>query len=228
MTSTVMIVEDEPSLITMLRYNLERHGFAVTEATTGEQALALLGVAAPDAILLDWILPQMSGVDVCRELRRLPKTRHVPVIMLTARGTEGDRIQGFNVGADDYVTKPFSIAELMARLKALLRRSRPVAPRDSLAYGDITLDLDARRAIRAGRPIHLGPTELRLLTHFMENPARAFTRDELLKAVWGPNIHVEPRTVDVHIRLLRRALNGGGARDPIRTVRSVGYALDVD
>lgn len=227
MKPNVLVVDDEPSLITMLRYNLERHDFAVTEATTGEQALELAEASPPDAVLLDWMLPKMSGVDVCRALRRRPETQHVPVIMLTARAAEADRITGLTVGADDYVAKPFSIAELIARIKALLRRSPMRDQPQQLSFGDIVLDLDQRKITRAGAPIHLGPTEFRLLTFFMENPGRAFSRGDILKAVWGGGIFVEQRTVDVHIRLLRRALNARGGEDPIRTIRAVGYALDL-
>lgn len=223
----VMIVDDEPSLIAMLKYNLERQGYDVTEAASGEDAVAVAERTTPDAVLLDWMLPKMSGIEVCRHLRRMPATRHVPVIMLTARGEESDRVHGLNVGADDFVTKPFSIAELVARLKALLRRAHPVRTREELSYGDITLDLDAHRVMRGGHNIHLGPTEFRLLTFLMEHPGVVFSREELLKAVWGADIFVELRTVDVHIRLLRRALNAHGAADPVRTVRSAGYALDL-
>ncbi len=227
MKPTILVVDDEPSLVAMLRYNLERHDFAVAEAVSGEQALAIAERSAPSAVLLDWMLPKMSGIDVCRELRRQPRTRRIPVIMLTARDGEGDRVLGLNVGADDFIAKPFSIIELVARLKALLRRTQSDVPRRLLVCGDITLDLEGRKISRAGRPIHLGPTEFRMLTHFMEYPGRAFSREELLKAVWGADIFVELRTIDVHIRLLRRALNVDGAADPIRTVRSVGYALDL-
>lgn len=228
MAGRIMIVDDEPALLTMLRYNLERNDFEVTEAATGEQALELAMRSLPDAILLDWMLPRMSGLDVCRELRRLPNTRHTPVIMLTARGTETDRIQGLSVGADDFVVKPFSIAELIARLRALLRRSLREAPKEVVSYRDLTVDLAARKATRAGCVLHLGPTEYRLLTFLMQNPGRAFSRADILKAVWGPGLFVEERTVDVHVRLLRRALNARGETNLIRTVRTIGYALDAD
>ncbi len=227
MKTTILVVDDEPSLVAMLRYNLERHDFAVAEAVSGEQALAIAERSAPSAVLLDWMLPKMSGIDVCRELRRQPRTRRIPAIMLTARDGEGDRVLGLNVGADDVIAKPFSVVELVARLKALLRRTQADAPRRLLVCGDIRLDLEGRKISRAGRPIHLGPTEFRMLTHFMEHLGRAFSREELLKAVWGADIFVELRTIDVHIRLLRRALTVGGAAAPIRTVRSVGYALDL-
>lgn len=228
MAGRIMIVDDEPALLTMLRYNLERYDFEVTEAATGEQALELAMRALPDAILLDWMLPRMSGLDVCRELRRLPNTRHTPVIMLTARGAETDCIQGLSVGADDFVVKPFSIAELIARLRALLRRSSREAPKDVMVYRDLIVDVTARKVTRAGSVLHLGPTEFRLLTFLMQNPGRAFSRTDILKAVWGPGIFVEERTVDVHVRLLRRALNAQGGPNLIRTVRTIGYALDTD
>jgi len=228
MPGRIMIVDDEPALLTMLRYNLERHDFEVTEATTGEQALELAIRSPPDAILLDWMLPRMSGLDVCRELRRLPNTSHTPVIMLTARVAEADRVQGLSVGADDFVAKPFSIAELIARLRALLRRSARQAPKEVLSYRDLVLDIAARKVTRAGVVYHLGPTEFRLLAFLMHDPGRAFSRADILKSVWGPSLYVEERTVDVHIRLLRRTLNAQGGANLIRTVRTIGYALDGD
>lgn len=228
MPGRIMIVDDEPALLTMLRYNLERHDFEVTEAATGEQALELAMRSPPDAILLDWMLPRMSGLDVCRELRRLPNTSHTPVIMLTARVAEADRVQGLSVGADDFVAKPFSIAELIARLRALLRRSARQAPKEVLSYRDLVLDIAARKVTRAGVVYHLGPTEFRLLAFLMHDPGRAFSRADILKSVWGPSLYVEERTVDVHIRLLRRTLNAQGGANLIRTVRTIGYALDGD
>ncbi len=180
----------------------------------------------PDLVLLDWMLPLLSGIEVCRRLRRLPATRATPVIMLTARGEEGDKIRGLNSGADDYITKPFSPSELMARVRAVLRRARPSVDEDVLSFADITLDLAAHRVRRAGRDIHLGPTEFRLLRYLMEHPGRVFSREQLLDSVWGADVYVEPRTVDVHIRRLRKALNGEGEADIIRTVRSAGYSLD--
>ncbi|MHB1206057.1 MAG: phosphate regulon transcriptional regulator PhoB [Rhodospirillaceae bacterium] len=226
MKPTVMIVEDEASLVTMLRYNLEKEGYAVTEASDGEEAVTVADETPPDAVILDWMLPRMSGIEVCRQLRRKPETRHVPIIMLTARSEETDKVRGLNVGADDYMTKPFSMPELVARVRALLRRAKPSQAKGQLTFGDITLDLDAHRVSRGGRYVHLGPTEFRLLQYLMERPGTVFSREELLNGVWGPDIYVEPRTVDVHIRRLRKALNAEESIDVIRTVRAAGYSLD--
>lgn len=229
MKPLVMIVEDEIALVTMLRYNLEKEGYRVCEATDGEEALTVAAENAPQLILLDWMLPVMSGIEVCRQLRRKPATKDVPIIMLTARGEETDKVRGLNTGADDYITKPFSMPELMARIGALLRRSQPVQQsKGVLTYEDITMDLSAHRVTRGGRYVHLGPTEFRLLQFLMEHPGCVFSREELLNAVWGPDIYVEPRTVDVHIRRLRKALNGEAEQDLIRTVRAAGYALDAN
>jgi two-component system phosphate regulon response regulator PhoB len=222
----VLIVEDEAPLVTMLRYNLEREGFAVDEAADGEEALLRIAEHRPDAVLLDWMLPLVSGLEVCRQIRRAPATRSLPVIMLTARGEEGDRIRGLDSGADDYVVKPFSPSELVARLRAVIRRAHPDPADNVLRYSDLAMDLTAHRVSRAGRPVHLGPTEFRLLRHFLQNPARVFSREQLLDRVWGHDAELEIRTVDVHIRRLRKALNSDGAGDLLRTVRSVGYALD--
>jgi two-component system phosphate regulon response regulator PhoB len=222
----VLVVEDEAALVTLLRYNLEREGFEVIEARDGEEALLLAKERRPDLVLLDWMLPLVSGIEVCRQLRRLPETRAVPVVMLTARGEEADKVRGLDSGADDYITKPFSPGELVARLRALLRRSRPALDGDTLQYEDLTMDLVAHRVRRNGRDIHLGPTEFRLLRHLMEHQGRVFTREQLLDVVWGPDVYVEPRTVDVHIRRLRKAINDGADYDLIRTVRSAGYSLD--
>jgi two-component system phosphate regulon response regulator PhoB len=222
----VLIVEDEAPLVTMLRYNLEREGFAVDAAGDGEEALLRIAEHRPDAVLLDWMLPLVSGLEVCRQIRRAPATRSLPVIMLTARGAEGDRIRGLDSGADDYVVKPFSPSELVARLRAVIRRAQPNAADNILRYADIEMDLTAHRVSRAERPVHLGPTEFRLLHHFLHNPGRVFSRAQLLDRVWGDESEIEMRTVDVHIRRLRVALNAGGASDLLRTVRSVGYALD--
>jgi len=222
----VLVVEDETALVTLLRYNLEREGFEVIEARDGEEALLLAKERRPDLVLLDWMLPLVSGIEVCRQLRRLPETRAVPVVMLTARGEEADKVRGLDSGADDYITKPFSPGELVARLRALLRRSRPALDGDTLQYEDLTMDLIAHRVRRNGRDIHLGPTEFRLLRHLMEHQGRVFTREQLLDVVWGPDVYVEPRTVDVHIRRLRKAINDGADYDLIRTVRSAGYSLD--
>ena len=224
----VMVVEDESALATMLRYNLEKEGYRVCEAGDGEEALALVTERNPDLVVLDWMLPVLSGIEVCRQIRRKVRTRDIPVIMLTARGEEGDKVRGLNTGADDYLTKPFSLPELMARVKALLRRVRPSQSKGMLEYETITMDLAAHKVMRAGRNVHLGPTEFRLLQFLLQHPGCVFSREELLNAVWGPDIYVEPRTVDVHIRRLRKALNGQEDADIIRTVRAAGYALDVE
>jgi two-component system, OmpR family, phosphate regulon response regulator PhoB len=228
MKPRVLIVEDEAPLVTMLRYNLEREGFAIDEAADGEEALLRIAERRPDAVLLDWMLPLVSGLEVCRQLRRAPATRALPIIMLTAKGEEGDRIRGLDSGADDYVVKPFSPSELVARLRAVIRRAQPSAGESVLRYTDLAMDLVAHRVSRDGRPIHLGPTEYRLLRHFLQHPGRVFSREQLLDRVWGDDSEIEMRTVDVHIRRLRKALNEGGGRDLLRTVRSVGYALDSD
>lgn len=226
MKPKVLVIEDEASLVTMLRYNLEKDGFDVSEATDGEEAMIVAEETTPDAIILDWMLPRMSGIEVCRQMRRKTNTRNTPIIMLTARGEETDKVRGLNVGADDYMTKPFSMPELLARVRALLRRSLPAQSKGQLTYDDIVMDLDAHRVQRAGQYIHLGPTEFRLLQFLMERPGMVYSREELLNSVWGPDIYVEPRTVDVHIRRLRKALNQDGSVDLIRTVRAAGYALD--
>jgi two-component system phosphate regulon response regulator PhoB len=226
MKPLVLIVEDEAPLVTMLRYNLEREGFAVAEASDGEEALLHIAERRPDAVLLDWMLPLVSGLEVCRQIRRVPATRSLPVIMLTARGEEGDRIRGLDSGADDYVVKPFSPSELVARLRAVIRRAQPNASVNVLRYDDVAMDLTGYRVSRGARAVHLGPTEFRLLRHFLQQPGRVFSREQLLDGVWGHDSEVEMRTVDVHIRRLRKALNDGGEKDLLRTVRSVGYALD--
>ncbi|WP_366655586.1 phosphate regulon transcriptional regulator PhoB [Fodinicurvata sp. EGI_FJ10296] len=223
---TVLIVEDEEDLVIMLTYNLEREGYTVQSVADGDEAVVAAGEHNPAIIILDWMLPHKSGLDICRQLRRGAKTRDIPVIMLTARGEEADRIRGLDSGADDYISKPFSIVELMARIRAVLRRTGPSSNEDSLEFGDTRMDLVAHRVTRAGRDIHLGPTEFRLLRHFMQYPGRVFSREQLLDVVWGHDVYVEPRTVDVHIRRLRKAINDGDLPDIIRTVRSAGYALD--
>jgi two-component system phosphate regulon response regulator PhoB len=228
MKPRVMIVEDEAPLVTLLRYNLEKEGFEVSEAGDGEEALVQIAERKPDVVLLDWMLPLVSGIEVCRQLRRAPQSRTLPIIMLTARGEEGDKVRGLNSGADDYITKPFSPSELVARVRAVMRRSRPDALDERLGFADISMDLAAHRVLRSGRPIHLGPTEFRLLRFLLEHPKRVFSREHLLDGVWGHDVYVEPRTVDVHIRRLRKALNGPGERDLVRTVRSAGYALDAE
>ena len=225
--SRILVVEDEADLVTLLSYNFEREGFEVLVAGDGDEALLLAEEESPDLILLDWMLPHRSGLEVCRQLRRRPQSRDVPIIMLTARGDETDRVRGLDTGADDYVAKPFSMSELIARVRAVLRRTgSPTAPDELLRYADVEMDLAAHRVRRDGDEIHLGPTEFRLLRHFMEHPQRVFSRERLLDAVWGRDVYVEPRTVDVHIRRLRKALNDGARADLIRTVRSAGYALD--
>jgi two-component system phosphate regulon response regulator PhoB len=226
MRPAILVVEDETALLTLLRYNLEKEGFMVSAAHDGEEALLQLKEAKPDAVLLDWMLPRVSGIEVCRQIRRTPAWRDLPVIMLTARGEEGDRVRGLDSGADDYVVKPFSPNELIARLRAVIRRARPASNAETLRFSDLALDLSAHKVSRDGKPIHLGPTEFRLLRFLMERPGRVFSREQLLDAVWGRDAEVELRTVDVHIRRLRKALNGNGRTDVIRTVRAAGYALD--
>ena len=224
----VLVVEDEAALATMLRYNLEKQGFRVEEAVDGQEALTRISEAAPDIVLLDWMLPVMSGIEVCRQIRRRPATRDLPVIMVTARTEDQDAVRGLNTGADDYITKPFNMDALLARMRALLRRAGAVPVRGQHVFHDITMDLTAHRVHRNSRAIHLGPTEFRLLEFLMQHPRRVFSREELLNAVWGPDIHVEPRTVDVHIRRLRKSINGEGELDVVRTVRAAGYALDTE
>ncbi|WP_343561018.1 phosphate regulon transcriptional regulator PhoB [Kiloniella sp. b19] len=226
MKPLALVVEDEAALTTLLRYNLEKEGFRVNEAADGEEALLKAKEETPDLILLDWMLPLISGIEVCRQLRRLPETKDTPIIMLTARGEESDKVRGLDSGADDYVTKPFSPAELVARIRAVLRRSKPETFTEMLAFEDINMDLSAYKVYRSGREVHLGPTEFKLLRHLMQNPGRVFSREQLLDSVWGHDVYVEPRTVDVHIRRLRKVLNEKGEKDLIRTVRSAGYSLD--
>ncbi|ABI61813.1 phosphate regulon transcriptional regulator PhoB [Granulibacter bethesdensis] len=225
---TVLIVEDEAALATMLRYNLEKQGFRVEEASDGQEALHRLSEVQPDLVLLDWMLPGLSGIEVCRQIRRKPGTRDLPIIMVTARVEDQDAVRALNTGADDYITKPFNMQALQARIRALLRRASPVTAKGMLTFHDITMDLATHRVHRNNRPIHLGPTEFRLMEFFLQHPRRVFSREELLDSVWGTDIHVEPRTVDVHIRRLRKAVNGEGEVDLVRTVRAAGYALDTD
>jgi len=224
--SRILIVEDDPSLVELLRYNLEIEGFDVSVARDGEGGMEAIDTQEPDLVVLDWMLPNMSGIEICRQMRQKPATRQTPVIMLTAKGEETDRIRGLETGADDYMVKPFSPAELTARIKAVLRRSAPGDGSASLTYEDIFMDLETHRVTRGERPIKLGPTEFRLLRTFLENSGRVFSREQLLDKVWGRDIYVELRTVDVHIRRLRKALNEGEDSDLIRTVRSAGYSLD--
>jgi two-component system phosphate regulon response regulator PhoB len=227
MTPYILVVEDEDALSALLQYNLDKEGYRVSVASDGEEALILIDEQLPDLIVLDWMLPKVSGVEVCRRLRARPETRNLPIIMLTARGEESDRIRGLDTGADDYVIKPFSMSELAARIRAVLRRIRPGLAEDRLHRGDIIVDRVAHRVRRADREIHLGPTEFRLLDYLMQHPGRVFSREQLLDAVWGSDVYVEARTVDVHIGRLRKALNQHIEVDPIRTVRSAGYSLDV-
>ena len=222
----ILIVEDEPPLVEMLKYNFESAGFRTSVATDGQEALFQAEELTPDLILLDWMLPEYSGIEICRKLRDRDATKSVPIIMLTARSEEDDRILGLNSGADDYVVKPFSPKELVARVQATLRRSQPGFAEDKLVYADLTMDLDAHKVFRSEMPIHLGPTEYRLLQVFMQRPTRVFSREQLLDQVWGRDIYVEERTVDVHIRRLRKALNENDRPDIIRTVRGGGYSLD--
>ncbi len=224
----VLIVEDDPSLVELLSYNLQSAGFDTQVETDGEGAIAAIENRTPDIVVLDWMIPNLSGIDVCRRVRAMPENHDVPIIMLTARSEETDKILGLEVGADDYMVKPFSPKELIARIHAILRRSRPETGQKRLEYAGIVMDTIAHRVTRDGEPVHLGPTEYRLLRVFLEKPGRVYSRDNLLDRAWDANIHVEPRTVDVHIRRLRKALNEGGHPDIIRTVRSAGYALDAD
>jgi two-component system phosphate regulon response regulator PhoB len=228
MTATILIVEDEADLAEMMRYNLEAEGFRVATTASGDEAADYLRTTIPDLILLDWMLPGLSGIELCRRWRAKPETARVPIIMLTARGEESDRVRGLDTGADDYIVKPISMTELAARIRAVLRRVRPGLAEDVIRHGDIVLDRVAHRVRRGEREVHLGPTEFRLLDHLMQNPRRVFSREQLLDTVWGADIYVEARTVDVHVGRLRKALMSGGEDDPVRTVRSAGYSLDLD
>lgn len=224
--SRILIVEDDPSLVELLRYNLETEGFDVSVARDGEGGMEAIDADDPDLVVLDWMLPNMSGIEICRQMRQRTATRSTPVIMLTAKGEESDRVRGLETGADDYIVKPFSPAELTARIKAVLRRAHPEQAGESLDYEDISMDLETHRVMRGDHAIKLGPTEFRLLRTLLEKPGRVFSREQLLDRVWGRDIYVELRTVDVHIRRLRKALNGQNDTDLIRTVRSAGYSLD--
>ena len=226
MPARILIVEDDEALSQLLSYNLGKEGFDVTTSLDGDAALEALADMTPDLVLLDWMLPHVSGIEICRQIRARTASRDLPVIMLTARGEEGDRVRGLELGADDYVIKPFSMTELVARVRALLRRSRPAVAGDVATYHDIVLDRETRRVRRGPRDVHLGPTEFKLLDVLMQRPGRVYSREQLLDRVWGQDIYIEPRTVDVHVGRLRKALNRRGDRDPIRTVRSAGYALD--
>jgi two-component system phosphate regulon response regulator PhoB len=224
----ILVVEDEAALADLLKYNLEKEGYRVSVAADGEEALVLAEETPPDLVVLDWMLPKASGVEVCRRLRARQETRNTPIVMLTARSEESDRVRGLDTGADDYITKPFSMNELLARLRAVMRRIRPGLAEDKIARGDIVIDRVAHRVKRKDREVHLGPTEFRILDHLMQHPGRVFSREQLLNAVWGSDVYVEARTVDVHIGRLRKALIAGDESDPIRTVRSAGYALEVE
>jgi len=222
----IIIAEDEDALSTLLQYNLEKEGYETGIATDGEEALMMIDERLPDLLVCDWMMPRVSGIEVTRRLRVQPETRNLPIVMLTARSEETDRIRGLDTGADDYVIKPFSMVELIARIRAVLRRIRPGLSEEKVAFGEITVDRLSHRVQRSGRDIHLGPTEYRLLDYLIQHPRRVFSREQLLDAVWGNDVYVEARTVDVHIGRLRKALNTGTDFDPIRTVRSAGYSLD--
>ncbi len=223
---SVLIVDDDRALVFSLGQHLEREGYRVREAFDGEEALRIVREDTPDVLLLEWVLPQLAGLDVCLTLRRQPETRSLPIIMLTTRGEEPDRIRGFEAGADDYVVKPFSMVELTARLRALLKRTCPGLVEDVIRIGDLELDRAEHRVRRAGRKIHLGPTEFKLLNHLLQRPGRVYSRAQLIEAVWGAGIYVDPRTIDVHVLRLRRALSVPGTECAIRTVRSAGYAFN--
>ncbi len=225
MNAKVLIVEDEEALALLLQYNLEAEGFRVSLATRGDEAEVAISEDPPDLIILDWMLPGLSGIELCRRLRAGKTSRPIPILILTARGEEQDRIRGLTVGADDYVVKPFSVPELLARVRAILRRASPTRIAQTLEVDGIELDREAYRVVRNGRQVRLGPTEFKLLEFLMESPGRVFTRTQLLDGVWGRDVYVDERTVDVHIGRLRKAINRGKERDPIRTVRGAGYAL---
>ena len=228
MAEKILVVEDEPAIVTMLKYNLEKEGYEVLVAEDGEKAVAVAEEERPALILLDWMLPKMTGIEVCRHIRHKSQYTNIPIIMLTARGEEADRVRGLQLGADDYITKPFSLPELNARIKAVLRRAGPVDDKGTLDFEDIHMDFTAHKVWRGDREVSLGPTEFRLLRYLMSKPKQVFSREELLRSVWGASIHVELRTVDVHIRRLRKALNEGGEADLLRTVRAAGYSLDTE
>ena len=226
MTARILIIEDEEPLTLLLRYNLEAEGYSVEAAVRGDEADLKLKENTPDLAVIDWMLPGLSGIELIRRLRARPETQQLPIIMLTARGEETERVRGLATGADDYIVKPFSVPELLARIRALLRRTKPEQIAVVLSAGDIELDREKKRVVRAGRDVPLGPTEFRLLEFLMENPGRVFSREQLLDRVWGRDIPIDERTVDVHVGRLRKALNRGRATNPIRTVRGAGYALD--
>lgn len=222
---SVLVVEDEPAQREVLLYNLEAEGFRVLSADNGDDGLLMIREEAPDIVVLDWMLPGVSGIEVCRQIKSRSETRAIPVIMLSARSEEVDKVRGLETGADDYVVKPYSVVELMARVRTQLRRSRPAALGEQLVYEDIILDGETHKVFRDGKALKLGPTEFRLLSNFMEKPGRVWSREQLLDRVWGRDIYVDTRTVDVHVGRLRKALTQGGGADPVRTVRGAGYAL---
>ena len=224
-TPCVLIVEDEGAQLEVLKYNLEAEGFDVVMAENGDEALLLVAEEDPDLIVLDWMLPNVSGIEICRRIKADPATRPIPIVMLSARGDEVDRVRGLETGADDYVVKPYSVVELMARLRTQLRRTRPATMGERLSFADIILDSGEHRVFRAGQALHLGPTEFRLLSTLMEKPGRVWTREQLLDRVWGRDIYVDSRTIDVHVGRLRKALMHNGGDNPVRTVRGTGYAL---
>ena len=224
-TPCVLIVEDEGAQLEVLKYNLEAEGFDVVMAENGDEALLLVAEEDPDLIVLDWMLPNVSGIEICRRIKADPATRPIPIVMLSARGDEVDRVRGLETGADDYVVKPYSVVELMARLRTQLRRTRPATMGERLSFADIILDSGEHRVFRAGQALHLGPTEFRLLSTLMEKPGRVWTREQLLDRVWGRDIYVDTRTIDVHVGRLRKALMANGGDNPVRTVRGTGYAL---
>ncbi|ODT11792.1 MAG: phosphate regulon transcriptional regulatory protein PhoB [Kaistia sp. SCN 65-12] len=226
MSATILIVEDEADLAVLLRYNLEAEGFRVATAASGDEAVERIRDGVPDLILLDWMLPGLSGIELCRRWRSREETARTPIIMITARGEEEERVRGLATGADDYVVKPFSIPELLARINALLRRSSPQLVTAVLKAGDLELDRTSHRVRRGGREVHLGPTEYRLLEYLMRHPGRVYSREQLLDGVWGNDVYVDERTVDVHVGRLRKAINRHRDADPIRTVRGAGYAFD--
>ncbi|WP_299363180.1 phosphate regulon transcriptional regulator PhoB [uncultured Paracoccus sp.] len=221
----VLVVEDESAQSEVLKYNLEAEGFQVVMAETGDEALMLVQEENPDLIVLDWMLPNVSGIEICRRVKADPQTRQIPIIMLSARSEESDRVRGLETGADDYVIKPYSVVELMARLRTQLRRTRPATMGERLSFQDILLDAGEHRVFRGGQQVHLGPTEFRLLSTLMERPGRVWTREQLLDRVWGRDIYVDMRTIDVHVGRLRKALMAHGGANPVRTVRGTGYSL---
>lgn len=224
----VLIIEDEMPQLELLRYNFEKDGYQIHGASDGEEGLLMVRENLPDLVVLDWMLPQLSGIEICRQIKRDEMTREIPVIMLTARGEESDRVRGLDTGADDYLVKPYSVAELLARARALIRRSGRISADQSLSHGDITIDAEKHKVTRNGVAVKLGPTEYRLLSVFISRPGRVWSREQLLEKVWEDNLEIDLRTVDVHVGRLRKALRQTGVPDPIRTVRSVGYSLDMD